>query len=168
MDQAERSRAGTDGNLYGTTQSGGAHLAGILFRASTNDSVTKLADFAPPMACGRRVCWFRLRTGACLGHAIWRPLWRRHGFPDGAQRNAYECVFVHRDNRWQRAGYRPHLGRRQQPLRLHHQRGDNGYGNLFKITPGGALTPLYTFTNDVDGSAPAARCFRPTTAIFTA
>ena len=37
--------------------------------------------------------------------------------------------------------------------------GGNGYGNVFKVTPGGAITPIYSFcslTNCADGANPAA------------
>jgi uncharacterized repeat protein (TIGR03803 family) len=32
--------------------------------------------------------------------------------------------------------------------------GTNGYGTIFKMTPAGALTPLYSFTNGADGAHP--------------
>ncbi|HEX4119960.1 MAG TPA: choice-of-anchor tandem repeat GloVer-containing protein [Verrucomicrobiae bacterium] len=34
--------------------------------------------------------------------------------------------------------------------------GKNHYGTIFEITPGGAFTPLYAFTNGIDGAAPVA------------
>jgi uncharacterized repeat protein (TIGR03803 family) len=34
--------------------------------------------------------------------------------------------------------------------------GANGYGTIFEITPAGSLTPLYSFTNGIDGAAPNA------------
>ncbi|MGO8673906.1 MAG: choice-of-anchor tandem repeat GloVer-containing protein [Capsulimonadaceae bacterium] len=96
---------GTDGNFYGTTQNGGTYGDGTVFKITSAGSLTTLYSF----------------TGGTDG-----------GFPictlvQGNDGNFYGTTT---------------------------ESGAFGDGTVFKITPGGALTTLYSFTGGTDGAYP--------------
>lgn len=96
-----------DGNLYGTTQNGGTNSAGTVFQMTSNGVVTTLRSLA----------------GATDGARPRAPL------ALGADGNLYGTTF---------------LG------------GASGAGTVFRVTPAGLLTNLYTFTGAPDGQSPFA------------
>jgi uncharacterized repeat protein (TIGR03803 family) len=100
---------GTDGNLYGTTRNGGAHLDGTVFKITPTGTLTTLYSFCSKSECADR-------SGSAPGAALVL----------GADGNFY---------------------------------GTTGSGccrsTVFKITPGGTLTTLFTF-DGTDGEYPNA------------
>ncbi len=113
---------GTDGSLYGTTKSGGAHNYGTVFRLA-NGKLTTLYSFCTSVNCA---------DGAY-------PL---AGLVEGSDGNFYGTTSVG---------------------------GPIGNGTVFKITPQGALTTLYTFCalpNCADGWQPYAGLMQATDGNF--
>ncbi len=104
---------GTDGNFYGTTPEGGANGGGTVFKITPTGTLTTLYSF-----CAQNNCADGANPAAGLVQAT-----------DG---NFYGTTY---------AG------------------GANGYGTVFKITPSGTLTTLYSFCSKggcADGSYPEA------------
>jgi len=98
---------GRDGNLYGTTPTGGANGYGAVFQLTPAGTLAVKYSF----------------TGFSDG-----------GTPHGGLTLGTDGNFYGTTS----AG------------------GTAGYGTVFKITPAGALTTIYTFTNGTDGSVPYA------------
>jgi uncharacterized repeat protein (TIGR03803 family) len=96
----------TDGNLYGTTPTGGAYGYGNVFRITLAGAFTNLYSF----------------TGGLDGNG-----------PTGALAQGADGNFY---------GLTPYGGA-------------YGKGNAFRITPGGALITIYSFTGGRDGYTPA-------------
>jgi uncharacterized repeat protein (TIGR03803 family) len=96
-----------DGNLYGTTYSGGTNFSGTIFKITTNGVLTRLYSFTDG------------NDGA----------WPEAGLVQASDGNLYGTTT---------AG------------------GAHFSGTVFKITTNGVLTPLYSFTGGNDGSEPEA------------
>jgi trimeric autotransporter adhesin len=108
---------GTDGNFYGTTSAGGASGYGTVFKLTPAGAETVLYSF----------------TGGTDG-----------GFPyagliQGADGNFYGTTY---------------------------QGGTNGNGTVFKLTPAGAETVLYSFAGGTDGQYPQAGLIQGTDGNF--
>jgi len=115
---------GTDGNFYGTTESGGAYDRGIVFKVTPTGKLTTLYSFCS-------------ETPYCTDGTY--PL---AGLVQGTDGNFYGTTS---------AG------------------GANGYGTVFKITPKGKLTTLYSFcsqTGCTDGQMPSGGVFQATDGTF--
>ncbi|MGJ8642408.1 MAG: choice-of-anchor tandem repeat GloVer-containing protein [Luteolibacter sp.] len=97
---------GGDGNLYGTTSEGGANGLGTIFRMTTSGQLTTLVEF----------------SGATGGNPGGMP---RAGLVSGADGNFYGTTS---------------------------SGGANDLGTVFRITPGGQLTTLASFTGNVGGT----------------
>ncbi len=150
---------GTDGNLYGTTFSGGlSYLYGTVFQISTNGlfnslySFTNGPDGSEPYAGlaqdGAGVFYGTTFAGGSNGYGgvfqitsggALTPLYSFTNGADGAQPDA--ALLFGADGNF--------YGTTTTG-------GSNGAGTVFRITPGGALTPLYSFTNGLDGAEPVA------------
>lgn len=103
---------GRDGNLYGTTEDGGASGAGTMFKITTTGALTTLYNFCSQSGCA---------DGSN---------------PHGALIQASNGNFYGTTSN-----------------------GATGYGTVFKITPSGTLTTLYTFCSQsgcIDGEHPFA------------
>ena len=115
---------GTDGNFYGTTANGGANGGGTVFKITPTGTLTTLYSFCPV-------------TGCADGYA---PL---AGLVQGTDGNFYGTAS---------------------------SGGTNGYsGTIFKFTPTGTLTTLYSFcsqTRCTDGVYPYAELVRGTDGNF--
>jgi len=104
---------GTDGNLYGTTLAGGAYKEGTVFRVTPTGKVTTLYSFCSKSGCADGASPYAGLVQAANGNF--------YGTTSGG--------------------------------------GANGDGTVFEITPGGALTTLYSFcsqTGCTDGEFPYA------------
>jgi uncharacterized repeat protein (TIGR03803 family) len=113
----------TDGNFYGTTESGGANFYGTVFKITSGGKLTTLYSF-----CAQTNC-------------------TDGGQPDGALIQATDGNFYGTTQ----------LG------------GAYNYGTVFKITPNGKRTTLYSFcaqANCADGSYPNAGLIQATDGNF--
>jgi uncharacterized repeat protein (TIGR03803 family) len=102
---------GTDGNFYGTTFEGGSHDGGTVFQISPSGAFTNIYSF----------------KGEADGADPLAPL------VQGTDGELYGTTYSG-GNTSLNDGY--------------------GYGAIFKITTGGAITPLYGFTDGSDGESP--------------
>jgi len=117
---------GKDGNFYGTTESGGAHLGGTVFKVTPSGTLTTLYSF-----CGQTNC----TDGKFL----------LAGLVQASDGNFYGTTI---------SGGADITGCMNA-----------GCGTVFKITPGGVLTTLYSFcsaANCADGSEPSAALIQAT------
>jgi len=149
---------GTDGNLYGTTQAGGAHQQGTVFKVTTAGTLTTLYSFCG-QSCGD--------GSAPFGGLILGKDGNLYGTTEAGGTNNDGTVFkitpqgalttLHSFNI--RDGFNPFAGLVQATdgnfYGTTESGGANLLGTVFKITPQGALTTLHSF-DSTDGSAPEA------------
>jgi uncharacterized repeat protein (TIGR03803 family) len=103
----------TDGNFYGTTEYGGVNGLGTVFKITSGGMLTSLYSF-----CAQTGCTDGIRPSS--------------GVIQGTDGNLYGTTYYG---------------------------GGNGLGSVFKITPGGMLTTLYSFCAQpdcTDGISPSA------------
>jgi uncharacterized repeat protein (TIGR03803 family) len=146
-----------DGNLFGTTTAGGADNAGTVFTITPNGTLTKLHGFdvtdgASPyaglvQATDGDFYGTTLGGGAFGSGAVFKitpkgkldtlySFCSQSGCPDGHV--LYAGLVQASNGNFYGATF---------------EGGVNGYGTIFTITPGGALTTLYSF-DDTDGAFP--------------
>ena len=149
-----------DGDLYGTTRYGGASNVGVLFRITTGGDLTILhqfsgADGAYPSSCLIQADDGNL-YGLTAGGGVWSlgtvfrltlagDLTTLHSFsgPDGAYDG---CIAQAASGEF--FGWTAYGGAEFKSA------SDSGFGTLFKITPTGLLTPLYSFGSQTTGILP--------------
>jgi len=134
----------TTGNLYGTTQSGGANGSGIVFKVTPSGTLSVLHSFdssdaepVAPLVLGPDADFY----GTTLGTAFKITLDGTFGSL-GDLSGASGAALV----RGPDGNYYGTTG----------GGGGNGYGAVYKVTPGGTLTTLYSFENSADGAHPWA------------
>jgi uncharacterized repeat protein (TIGR03803 family) len=148
---------GTDGNLYGATYSGGANHLGVLFKITTNGALTALHSLVNASEGGHPQAALTLGTdgnfygtaysgGSASGNgSVFQmtpagAVTLLHAFTNGVD-GSYPYASLTQGSDGNFYGTTT-LG------------GTNHHGAVFKITSAGALTPLYSFTNGVDGATP--------------
>ena len=145
---------GTDGNLYGTTKFGGANQRGSVFRVSTNGTVTTVASFSTngfgPVGGVTQGLDGNFYGTTLFGGAsnagnvfVMTPagvLSNRYSFTGGADGNAPTAPLL-------RGADGSFYGTTQLG-------GNFAAGNVFRITPGGAISNFYSFTDGLDGGFP--------------
>ena len=147
---------GSDGNLYGTTYSGGAHNSGTVFNVTTAGVLTTLHSFGGPDGSFPVAGLVRGTDGNFYGTTSsgganndgtvfkitptgsFTTLYSFTGGADGA--NPYAPLALGPDGNF----YGTTLA------------GGIEFGTVFQITPTGSLTPLHSFAGGADGSAPYA------------
>jgi uncharacterized repeat protein (TIGR03803 family) len=153
---------GADGGFYGATFWGGTESAGTIFAMTADGALTTLyslngdSDGSSP-------------TGALAQGADGN----FYGTANSAGANGYGCVFrVSPDGAFTNLysfsggvdGYSPTAGLAAGSdgnfYGLTFNGGTRGLGNIFRITPGGVLTTVYSFTGGTDGSAPTGPLVR--------
>jgi len=154
---------GSDGYLYGTTQSGGTYNSGTVYRISANGALTSLYSFngstdgANPEAGlvqGSDGLFYGSTSGG--GTSSNGTIFRVS--PDGALTSLYSFTGGN-------DGANPKAGLVQGSNGYLYGttfdggasgRGTNGDGTVFKISQDGVLTSLYSFTGANDGANPQA------------
>jgi uncharacterized repeat protein (TIGR03803 family) len=152
----------SDGNLYGTTEDGGTNGYGAVFRITTNGTLTSLYSFtgghdgANPrgglvQASDGKLYGTTANGGTNFDGTIFRITTNEafasiYSFTGGRDGTFPEASLVQASD-----GYL--YGTTYQGGISN---GITGYGAVFRITTNGVMTPLYSFTNGGDGSAPAA------------
>ena len=152
----------SDGNLYGTTADGGTNGDGTVFRITTNNVFTPLYSFtgghdgAEPrggllQASDGNLYGTTANGGTNFDGTVFRistndvftPLYSFTGGHDGTFPEA--TLVQASDGNLYGTAYQGGISN-----------DITGYGTIFRITTNGVLTPLHSFTNGVDGAAPAA------------
>jgi uncharacterized repeat protein (TIGR03803 family) len=177
---------GTDGNFYGTTYGGGAEpRVGTVFKITPGGALTTLYSFCAQANCtdGQQPYAGLVRgsdgnfygttlegganTGCSLGAGTCGTVFKIT--PGGTLTTLYSfCAQAGCAD-----GGNPYAGLVQASdgnfYGTNFGRGANGYGTVFKITPAGALTALYSFcsqTNCADGQYPYAGVVQATDGNF--
>jgi uncharacterized repeat protein (TIGR03803 family) len=167
---------GTDGNIYGTTYGGGANqYYGTVFKITPSGTFTSLYSFCAQSNCVDGAMPYAglvrasdgnfygttleggSHTGCSLGSGSCGTVFKIT--PGGALTTLYNfCAQPSCAD-----GGNPYAGLVQASdgnfYGTTFERGANGYGTVFKITPAGTLTALYSFcsqTNCADGQYPYA------------
>jgi uncharacterized repeat protein (TIGR03803 family) len=153
----------TDGNLYGTTSEGGANDRGTIFKITPGGKLTTLYTLCSQPGCadggdtsglvqaGDGNLFGTTATGGATGSGIFFRM-----TPQGNLTTLYNfCSQAHCTDGANPAGLV--LAKNGSFYGVATAGGANGYGTVFKITPGGTLTTLYSFcsqTNCTDGGLP--------------
>jgi uncharacterized repeat protein (TIGR03803 family) len=150
----------TNGDLYGTTRFGraeGPSGLGTVFRTTTNGSLTTLASFTGSQGSGSvpeaalaqgsdGLLYGTTRFGGTNGVGnVYRMT------PEGTLSNLYSFTGA-ADGSYPVAPLLPAADGNLYGMTP--TGGDYGYGNVFRITSGGAVTNLYSFTGGIDGNGP--------------
>ncbi|PTU31349.1 choice-of-anchor tandem repeat GloVer-containing protein [Stenotrophobium rhamnosiphilum] len=155
---------GKDGSLYGTTQSGGANGGGTIYKITTSGIVTTLYSFGvnETDAAGPYAGLTQANDDNFYGTT---PLGGANGkgtvfkiTPAGAFSVIYSFTELAADKNVD--GALPYAGLVQggdgNLYGATSHGGAKNFGTLFKITPAGNFTTLYSFTGAADGSNPRA------------
>jgi uncharacterized repeat protein (TIGR03803 family) len=147
---------GADGALYGTTLHGGADKDGTVFRMTTNGTLTTLAVFNFSDGAGPTQL-LQAANGSFYGTTL----------EGGANGNG--SIFQLTTNgtltslasfNFTNGGSLPYDGLVQTPdgnfLGTTYEGGACGYGTVFQVSPTGAVTTVYSFTDGDNGGHPAA------------
>ncbi len=167
----------TDGNFYGTTYFGGAHGAGTVFKITSSGTLTTLYSFCPQNNCpdgGEPDAGLVQATdgnfyGTTVGGGAYNAGTIFKITPGGMLTTLYSfCSQSDCSD-----GEQPVAGLVQASDRnfygTTHIGGANYAGTVFKITPSGTLTTLYSFcsqTNCSDGANPWAGLVQATDGNF--
>lgn len=152
---------GSDGNFYGTTLQGGAYGYGTIFRMTVSGVLTTLVSFnyndggypSPVLVQGNDGNFYgTTENGGTNGGAgtVFKIT------PSGilTTLHSFSGYSINGDN----DGEVPIAGLVQGVdgnfYGATYEGGANGYGTVFKITPAGVLTTLYSFTGGNDGENP--------------
>lgn len=147
---------GSDGKLYGTTQSGGAHVFGTVFQMTTNGTLTSLYSFTNgndgefPSAglvqgsdgdfYGTTLAGGSNNKGTVFKITPTGTLTTLHTFSGSDGATPQSTLVLARDGNFYGTTSRG---------------GFSGSGTVFKLTPAGTLTTLHSFGSS-DGSVPLA------------
>jgi uncharacterized repeat protein (TIGR03803 family) len=170
---------GLDGNFYGTTYDGGAHGTGVVFKVTPGGKLTILYSFCSQTNCadgGNPYGGLVLATDGnfygttSVGGAVSYAGTFFRVTPTGTLTTLYSFC-----------AQQPNCADGEQPFAglveatdgdfygTTHSGGAHGYGTVFKITPTGTLTTLYSFctqANCADGSSPSAGLVQATDGKF--
>jgi uncharacterized repeat protein (TIGR03803 family) len=177
---------GSDGNLYGTTYGGGANqYYGTVFKITLSGTFTSLYSFCAQANCADGSMPYAGLVQATDGNFYGTTL--EGGSNSGCSLGSGSCGTVFKItpggtlttlyNFCAQSGCtdggNPYAGLVQASdgnfYGTTFERGANGYGTVFKITPAGTLTPLYSFcsqTNCADGQYPYAGLVQATDGDF--
>lgn len=160
---------GTDGNFYGTTGSGGANLAGTVFKVTPNGEITSLYSFCSFTSCADGLLPY---AGLALGTDG-----NLYGTTNEGGAYSYGTVFkvtaagqlttLHSfdgiDGQYPQAGLVQATNGKFYGATGNG--GSNSGGTIFEITPAGTLATLYNFCAQrrcLDGSLPKGTLIQAT------
>src|SRR5581483_11445143 len=137
---------GADGQLYGTTQQGGAGTLGTVFKVSTNGGLTTLVSFNSAANSAPQAGLLRARDGnfyGCSPGAVFKMT------PGGVMSILSSLIPLN--------GLHPQSGLIVGPdgsfYGTTRDGGSNNMGTIFKLSAGGALSTVFDF-DGTNGSAP--------------
>lgn len=153
--------ADASGNFFGTTKRGGANDGGVVFKLAPNGTETKLYDF-----CSQTVC---ADGGGPLADLVVDKKANLYGTTHGGGTYDEGTVFKLATDGTETVlhsftggtdGGGPYGGvifdTKGNLYGTAALGGAYGFGNVFKLSPGGTETVLYSFTHGKDGSQPNA------------
>ena len=159
---------GANGSFYGTTQLGGSNSAGTVFSMTPDGALTSIYSFASnlnginpsnALALGLDGNFYgSAQNSSGSGDGIIFKM-----TPSGLLTNLYS--FVGSSNGTAPCGELTQ-GTDGNFYGMTGRGGADLIGNVFKMTPGGALTNLYSFTNGTDGYVPAGQLVQGTDGDF--
>ena len=159
---------GTDGYFYGVTEAGGTNADGTLFKMTSDGALTTLFAFTNESSVNPYAALVQGTNGSFFGATEntytvgdgnifeWTPrgtLDLVYSFTGGLDGNAPVGALVQ--------------GTDGDFYGMTSAGGAHSHGGVFKMTPAGALTNLYSFTGGADGYNPAGALSRERMAIFT-
>ena len=147
---------GADGALYGTTTHGGTYGDGVVFRLTTNGTLTTVAAF-------------NYTDGSEPAELVQAANGILYGTTFGGGANGNGAIFQLTTNgalaslasfNYTNGGSLPYDGLVQTPdgnfLGTTYEGGAYGYGTVFEVSAAGGVTTIYSFTGGNDGGHPAA------------
>ncbi len=156
---------GTDGNFYGTTQEGGAKSSGTVFKITPSGTLTTLYSFCSQASChdGSSPAGALLQAsdGNLYGTTAGGGIEGSGTVFKVTLNGALTTLYSFYNEPGTSFGGSPAAGLIQASDGNFYgttaQGGVNSFGSVFKITPSGTLTTLYSFCSEdlcADGSAP--------------
>ncbi len=156
----------TDGNLYGTTQFV-AHGCGTVFKITPTGTLTRLLIFKNEDGCYPFAGLAQATNGALYGTTV---AGTAHGYGTVFRiTSSGKLTTLHQFNGSE--GANPYAGLVQATDGNLYGTTEMGgsyeyYGEVFKITPSGTVTTLYSFENGTDGANPYAGVVQATDGNF--
>jgi uncharacterized repeat protein (TIGR03803 family) len=149
---------GTDGNFYGTTMLGGAYGRGLIFSVTSDGSLTTVHSFHHSTGGAYLYAGLVLATdGDFYGITEAGGAYGRGTFfkinSAGMLTTLYSFSHHFPQRALQSAG--PIQAKDGNFYGISYGGGTYGYGTVFKLTPGGKLTILHSFTGRADGQHPS-------------
>jgi uncharacterized repeat protein (TIGR03803 family) len=154
---------GSDGNFYGTTLAGGVNDWGIVFRISPSGSLTNLHSFAGPPDGARPFAGliqgsdgsfygttYFGGTNSCACGTVFRI------GSSGNETILYSFAGPPNDGAEPIGGLVPGSDGNFYGTTFYGGMNNGNYGTVFRISPNGDYTNLYSFTNFPDGAHPFA------------
>jgi uncharacterized repeat protein (TIGR03803 family) len=161
----------TDGQFYGTTYNGGASLQGAIFKISASGALTTVYSFCSQTNCTDgalpRAGLMQDSNGNLYGTTVGGGANNRGTVYKIARAGTLTVLYSFCNLTSCADGAQPYGGLVQatsgELYGTTFSGGKYGYGSIFLITPGGALTTLYSFCAESgcpDGAAPSGTLIR--------
>jgi uncharacterized repeat protein (TIGR03803 family) len=147
---------GQDGNLYGTTEGGGAYGKGTVFQITPSGALTILYSFNTSP-------YYSIPNGLAVGQDGNLYGTTNHGGTSGrgtvfqiTPGGAFTSLYSFSGSDGSNPDSALALGKDGNFYGTTGGGGANNKGTIFRITPSGSLTTLYSFTGGSDGKSPVA------------
>lgn len=161
---------GSDGNFYGTTSAGGANYGGTVFKITPSGALTTIYSFSDDSNGGAPYAGLvRASDGNFYGTTAYGGANGQGGTvfkitPGGSLTTLYSfCSQVNVSGYCTDGSYPDRRLVQASDGNFYGTTGgggDNNYGTVFRITPGGTLTTLYSFSGGTDGGSPYTSLFQ--------
>ncbi len=144
----------SDGNFYGGTINGGTHGLGTLFRFTPPHTLKILHQCTGADGCGPDAAPFENSDGNLYGGGVFGP-------GQVYRVNPKTGVVATLKNKTPVPTYAPLMQASDGYMYgTTYSGGTNGWGAVFRLTTGGAIKTIYSFTNGADGSGPSTPLFQ--------